>query len=73
MRWLILANHTFLHSGDAFLAVDGLTSGSGAMVMIAVVTSLAMRFRIHAWWRSTLSMGRWRRCRWAALLFGDYP
>ncbi|XNM81344.1 FUSC family protein [Escherichia coli] len=49
--------------GTLFWLWTGWTSGSGAMVMIAVVTSLAMRLPNRRWCRSTLSTGRWPRCR----------
>ena len=50
--------------GTLFWLVDGLDSGSGAMVMIAVVTSLAMRLpnpRMVA--IDFIYMGRWQRYR----------
>lgn len=50
--------------GTLFWLWTGWTSGSGAMVMIAVVTALAMRLPNPEWWRWTSFMAPWRRYRW---------
>lgn len=55
--------------GTLFWLWTGWTSGNGAMVMIAVVTSLAMRLPNPRMSLSTLSTVRLPRCRWGRSIF----
>jgi p-hydroxybenzoic acid efflux pump subunit AaeB len=50
--------------GTLFWLWTGWTSGSGAMVMIAVVTAWRCVYLIRGWWLSISSTARWRRYRW---------
>ncbi|XNM76766.1 FUSC family protein [Escherichia coli] len=69
--WLI---HTFLYFWARFSGPwTGWTSGSGAMVMIAVVTSLAMRLPNRRMVAIDFIYGTLAAAVRAARLFGDYP